>query len=150
MFNRCHRSRAAVTPVKYERDIQRVTSILTMLKNRENNGTGRNWFSNPHPWWWSVFCGYLGIIIQLFRDRVVIFPSIPRCGLHRHDPSLPLRSRHDDDAGGEECSHWKTNVDELQDGEGTYGQGQGKGRLYHGGMWRAREDEEHKISFVMD
>ena len=28
-----------VSRVKYERDIQKVTSVLTMLKNRENNGT---------------------------------------------------------------------------------------------------------------
>ena len=47
MFDRCHRSRAAATPVKYECDIQQVTSVLTGEKNQENMG-GENWFSNPH------------------------------------------------------------------------------------------------------
>ena len=36
---RCHRSSAAVTPVKYECDIQMVTSVLTMVKNRESDRT---------------------------------------------------------------------------------------------------------------
>ena len=37
IFVSCHRSSAAVTPVKYERDIIRVTSILLILKIWENN-----------------------------------------------------------------------------------------------------------------
>ena len=39
IFDGCHRSSAAVTPVKYDRDIQYTTSVLTMFNNRQNNGT---------------------------------------------------------------------------------------------------------------
>ena len=39
IFVRCLRSVTVVTPVKYERDIKQVTSVLVMLKKWENNGT---------------------------------------------------------------------------------------------------------------
>ena len=35
IFDRCHRSWAVVTPVKYECDIQQVTSVLTIAKKQE-------------------------------------------------------------------------------------------------------------------
>ena len=46
---RCHRTRAAATLVKYERDIQKVTSDVTMLKNQENNVTEEISFVTPTP-----------------------------------------------------------------------------------------------------
>ena len=49
MFDRCHRSWAAATPVKYEHNIQSVTSILTMVKNREINGTEEIGLVTPTP-----------------------------------------------------------------------------------------------------
>ena len=52
IFDSCHRSWAAVTFVKYKRDIQKLTCVLTMLKNSENNGMekiGLN-VNNPRPW----------------------------------------------------------------------------------------------------
>ena len=41
----CHRGWAAATPVKYERDMQQGTGLLSVLK--EING--RNWFSKHQP-----------------------------------------------------------------------------------------------------
>ena len=49
IFDRCHRSSAAATPVKYERDIQWLTCILVMRKNEENNGTGEIGLVTPTP-----------------------------------------------------------------------------------------------------
>ena len=49
IFDRCHRSWAAVTPVKYKRDIQWLTCVLAMLKNEENNGTGEMGLVTPIP-----------------------------------------------------------------------------------------------------
>ena len=46
---RCHRTRAAATLVKYGRDIQKVTSDVTMLKNQENNVTEEISFVTPTP-----------------------------------------------------------------------------------------------------
>ena len=43
----CPRSWAAVTPVKYKRDIQQLTYALTIVKNSENDGTEK--ISNPNP-----------------------------------------------------------------------------------------------------
>ena len=38
IFDRCHRSSAAETPVKYEHDIQQVTSVSIILSKWENSG----------------------------------------------------------------------------------------------------------------
>ena len=48
-FVRCLRSSAAVTPVKYERDVIQVTSVLIILKNWENNGTEKICLVTPTP-----------------------------------------------------------------------------------------------------
>ena len=50
IFARCLRSSAAVTPAKYELDIIQVTIVFIIPKNWENNGTEKNWLSDPHPW----------------------------------------------------------------------------------------------------
>ena len=39
IFDRCHRSLAVVTPVRYDRDISPVNSVLVTLKNEENEET---------------------------------------------------------------------------------------------------------------
>ena len=49
IFARCLCSAAAVTPVKYERDIIRLTSVLMILKNRENNWMEKISLVTPHP-----------------------------------------------------------------------------------------------------
>ena len=43
IFDRCHRSWAAASSVKYEHDVQYLTCVLTKLKNKkaENNGTDK-------------------------------------------------------------------------------------------------------------
>ena len=58
IFDSCHRSWAAVTPVKYKRDIQWLTCVLAMLKNEENNGTGEMDLVTPTPGWlWQNWIG---------------------------------------------------------------------------------------------
>ena len=49
IFVRCLRSSAAVTPVKYERDIVQVTGVFVTLKNCENNGTEEISLVTPTP-----------------------------------------------------------------------------------------------------
>ena len=49
IFVRCLRNSAAVTPVKYERDIVQVTGVFITLKNYENNGTEEIGFVTPTP-----------------------------------------------------------------------------------------------------
>ena len=49
IFVRCLRSSAAVTPVKYERDIVQVTGVFATLKNCENNGTEEISLVTPTP-----------------------------------------------------------------------------------------------------
>ena len=49
IFDRCHRSWAAATPAKYERDIQELKCVLTMLKISENNRTEEIGLVTPTP-----------------------------------------------------------------------------------------------------
>ena len=49
IFARCLRSTAAVTPVKYGRDIIQVTSILFLKKGENNDGTGEIVIEPPTP-----------------------------------------------------------------------------------------------------
>ena len=44
IFDRCHCSWAAATPIKYKCDIQLLICVLAMLKNEDRG----NWLSNPH------------------------------------------------------------------------------------------------------
>ena len=62
IFARCLCSSAAVTPVKYERDITGVTSVLMILKNRENNGTEKISLVTPH--------GTLSSLCNSFEDEI--------------------------------------------------------------------------------
>ena len=48
IFDRCLCSSAAVTPVKYIRDIMQVTSVLVVLK-KDNNGMAKIGFVAPVP-----------------------------------------------------------------------------------------------------
>ena len=49
MYDGCHRSWAAATPVKHECDIKELTNVLRMVKNRENKGTEKMG-SATQPW----------------------------------------------------------------------------------------------------
>ena len=51
IFDRFHCNYVAVTPVKYERDIQYITIVFIILKNWENRETEEFFFNrNPHLW----------------------------------------------------------------------------------------------------
>ena len=54
VFVRCHRSSAAVTPVRYELDIIQVISVLIILKKWENNGTEKISLVTPDHFWLTV------------------------------------------------------------------------------------------------
>ena len=45
----CHDSWAVVTPVKYEHDTQKVTSVLTIMKNMGKCLNGRYWLCTATP-----------------------------------------------------------------------------------------------------
>ena len=49
IFARCPRSSAAVTPVKYERDVVQVTNLSVILRKWENNGTEEIGLVTPTP-----------------------------------------------------------------------------------------------------
>ena len=49
IFVRCLHSAAAMTPVKYEPDIIKVTSVFIILSNWKNNGTGEISLVTPAP-----------------------------------------------------------------------------------------------------
>ena len=50
----CPRSGATATPVKYKRDIQQLTYVLTIVRNSENNGKEGISLVTPTPDWLIV------------------------------------------------------------------------------------------------
>ena len=48
-FDRCHRSWAAATPVRCDRDIEKETSVLMVLKNGKNNRAEEMSLVTPTP-----------------------------------------------------------------------------------------------------
>ena len=58
IFDKCHRSSTAVTPVNYECDIQQVTGVLIILKNWEMAEIG---LVTPTPWYASHFIYFVDI-----------------------------------------------------------------------------------------
>ena len=68
------RSWTAVTPVKYKRDIQQLTYVLTIVQNSENNGTEEISLVTPTPG--PVIGGALAgilVVIILVIAFIVIF-----------------------------------------------------------------------------
>ena len=50
IFDRCRRSSAAVTPVKYECDAYNLTVIFCKIENFAFGEINERNLSNPHPW----------------------------------------------------------------------------------------------------
>ena len=67
---------AAVPSVEYERDIQQVTSVLTMVEYKKKQRNGVNWSSNPHSsllrilWiWWREWMHIQVYLYDLYNGN---------------------------------------------------------------------------------
>ena len=114
IFDKCPHSLAAVTPVKYEREIQEVPRAL-MAEKRRKWPNRRIWFGKPNPGfiaflisfsflslsfgWWIITLTNRDVHIYIFsigHDDVIKWKHFPRYwpfvrGIHRFTVNSPQR-----------------------------------------------------------
>ena len=70
IFDRCRRSSAAATPIKYECDAKNVTGTFARSKIFAYGKINERSFSNPHPWRPQDFIDGQSVLVQVMAWRI--------------------------------------------------------------------------------